>query len=361
MSSILEIKKTLEEVLLQRADVVGVGISADGQSINVYVLENGVAQSDIPRMMSGYPIRLLPIPGFQTLSTSDESREKRYRPVVGGVSAAHTEVTAGTIGAIIFDKVSGKKLFLGNNHVFANTCSTTNGRAHEGDSILQPGSVDGGTIADTIAYLYKWIPFDDKGKNIVDCALAMPVDQSYASPYILSDEKLNVIAVTGTRPVESQMRVKKYSRTSGADWGRVLDWNFTVAVDFDDNIPRTFVDQILIEIETRGGDSGSLLLDENNSAVGLVFAGGIDKSGKWYGVANKIQNVLAMLSDGEVDVSDGWSYARAMMEPKPTFDMATMEVEKPPDTESGMFGILMTGVGVAAAAALWQHLNRRKL
>ena len=359
MTTILETKKTIEEVLLQREEIIGVGISLDNQRIRVYVLQDEYDRTipDIPKIMAGFPIEVIPIPGFAPLNDPDY-RTKRFRPVVGGVSAAHTGVSAGTVGAVIRDRKTGNKLFLSNNHVFANTSSKTNYRAREGDSIIQPGIADGGSISDTIATLYKWVPFNDKGTNIVDAALAMPISQDIASPYILSDENLNVISINGVRSITSHTKVKKYSRSSVEDWGNVLDYNFTVAVDFDDGLTRNFVDQILIAIETRGGDSGSILLDSDNNAVGLIFAGGVDTNGHWFGVANKIKNVLSMLSDEEIDIMDGWKPSDAMVEVPPVFEADTVSVDEPRAPDSTIRNILIVGAGVAAAAVAWKELNR---
>jgi hypothetical protein len=359
--SLLETKKTIEEILLQREEVIGIGADEQTQHIRVYVLESDDGTiPDIPKMMAGFPIDVISTPGFATISSDPDFRERRFRPVVGGVSAAHTNVTAGTLGAVIRDKKTGNKLFLSNNHVFSNTSSKTNSRAHIGDAIIQPSPSDGGTITDTIAKLYKWVPFIDGGTNIVDAALAMPVDQSIASPYILSDADLDVISINGIRSVTSPIKVKKYGRTSGADFGKIIDLNFTVAVDYDDGLTRNFVDQILVEIETRGGDSGSILLDMDANAVGLVFAGGIDKSGTFYGVANKIKNVLSMLSDEEIDIMDGWSPSQAMMESPPQFEADAATVEEPRAQDNTIRNILIAGAGIAAAAVVWKELNTRE-
>ena len=320
MASILEVKKSVEGFLLKMDEVVGVGIDEGNQHIRVYVLQEYCENCDqIPNRISGYDVDIIPIPGLETLTAATSYRSMRFRPVVGGVSAAHTNVTAGTIGAVIRNKNTGEKLLLSNNHVFANTSSTRNSRAGVGDSIIQPSGLDGGNITDTIATLYTWIPFDDNGENIVDAALARPINQNDVSPYILADEELNVIPIKGIKSVVSAIPVKKYSRTSGVDYGKVLDWNFTVMVDFDDNISRKFVDQILVDLETRGGDSGSLLLDSDNNAIGLIFAGGVDKNGNWFGVANKIRNVLAMFG-GDVDISNGWSLTDSMMDSPPIYE-----------------------------------------
>jgi hypothetical protein len=50
------------------------------------------------------------------------------------------------------------------------------------------------------------------------------------------------------------------------------------------------VDQIVTSNISQGGDSGSLVLDENNNAVGLLFAGS-DKAT----IFNRIQNVFREL------------------------------------------------------------------
>lgn len=319
-STILEVKKEIESVLLDMNEVIGVGIDEPNQHIRVYVSQECTNSCElIPPRISGFDVDIILIPDLQTLG-GNEFRSMRFRPVVGGVSAAHTGVTAGTIGAVIRNRVNGEKLLLSNNHVFANTSSTRNNRAGVGDAVIQPSITDRGTTADTIATLYKWIPFDDDGDNIVDAALARPLNQDDASPYILADEDLNVVPINGIRSITSTIPVKKYSRTSGLDRGRITDWNFSVVVDYDDHKSRKFVDQLLVDIETRGGDSGSLLLDDQNNAVGLIFAGGVDKSGRWFGVANKIRNVLAMFGD-DVDISDGWSPNDAMMEQPPVYEI----------------------------------------
>ena len=359
MVSILEAKKTIEEVLLQREEVIGVGLSHDNQRIRIYVIEDQETVPDLPKTMAGFPVEIVPIPGFVT-SGGENYRTMRFRPVPGGVSASHTGVTAGTVGAVIRDKVSGNKMFLSNNHVFANTTSTNNYRGHVGDPIIQPSPSDRGTPSDTIATLYKFIPFVDDKTNLVDAALAMPVDQSIASSYILANDNFDMVSINGVKSITAPIRVKKYGRTSGEDWGEILDFNFAVAVDFDDGKTRNFVDQILVSIETRGGDSGSILLDGDNNAVGLVFAGGIDKKGRWYGVANKIRNVLAMLSDDEVDVSDGWSSSHAMVEAPPQFEAETTSDTEPITPDHTLRNLLMVGAGLTAAVLAWEGLNTDK-
>ena len=352
MATLLETKKSIEQILLKREDVIGVGIDNDRQTIRIYVNNEDLKTElpPLPTKMSGFPIEIIPIPGFIPLGF----RTDRYRPVVGGVSASHPNVTAGTIGAVITDKITGNKLLLSNNHVFANSDSHERPTASVGDPILQPGRVDGGDMNDTVATLYRWVPFSDKNLNIVDAALALPTDQNIASPYILMDSNNDLLQVHGIKSVSSPISVKKYGRPTGMDRGKVIDWDFTVAVDYEDGITRNFTDQILARIETQGGDSGSLLLDENNNAVGLVFAGGMDTDGNWFGVANKIRNVLAMFG-GDVDISDGWVDSSST-EPKPALIIEQKSVQSDPSLVGAPAAVIALA-GLAGAVLLWKHLN----
>jgi hypothetical protein len=79
----------------------------------------------------------------------------RFRPEVpSGVSAGHFAITAGTLGAVVKDRMTGEKLLLSNNHVFANSND-----AQLGDAILQPGPADGGqNPGDQVARLERFIP-----------------------------------------------------------------------------------------------------------------------------------------------------------------------------------------------------------
>ena len=365
MTTLLTAKKTIEEVFLKRPDIIGVGVNEETQTILIYInCEEHCDTESIPGTVGGYPVEIVPIGAFQPLADGGY-RTYRFRPVVGGISAGHVSVSTGTISAVIRNKVNGEKLILSNNHIFANTSSTTNGYAHEGDLILQPGRADltaPATDDDVVATLYRWIPFQDTKMNLVDAALALPLNQNDVATYILASHDLDTIPVKGVASVTSAINVKKYSRTSDVDWGRVIDWNFSVGVDYKDGVTRNFTDQLLVQIQTQGGDSGSLLLDEYDNAVGLIFAGGQDDSGNYYGVANKIRNVLIMFG-GDVDISDGWSLAN--LDPIPVLEYETGEeipTDEPVDpmvpAEITITSLVLAGAGLITMALAWEYLNR---
>ena len=172
------------------------------------------------------------------------------------------------------------------------------------------------------------------------------------------------LEIKGVRSVSSKIPVKKYSRTTDVRRGMIVDWDFTVSVEYEDGRDHTFVDQILVGIETGGGDSGSILLDEDDYAVGLIFAGGTDASGRYFGVANKIRNVLAMLG-GDINIMNGLSPSY-ITEPKPTITMEDVSARSMAAEETPNIGgipvidIAIAGIGIVGAAALWKHLNNRK-
>jgi hypothetical protein len=215
----------------------------------------------------------------------DDSRESRWRPAPGGVSIGHYKITAGTLCAVVYDKSSGKRLILSNNHVLANSTNGKDHRARIGDAILQPGPVDGGTVEqDTIGKLYRFIPLNDKHSNLVDAAVAQPLNPNLVVPYILG-----IGTVKGTVLPELGMKVQKSGRTTGLTHSTIRAIHAIVNVDYNGKILK-FKDQILTNSFDQGGDSGSLVLDEQNRAVGLLFAGSDE-----FTVLNPIDRVLDLL------------------------------------------------------------------
>jgi hypothetical protein len=113
----------------------------------------------VPREVEGMRTDVYEIGYLRALQTGRD----RFRPVVpGGVSMGHYKVTAGTLGTVVKDRVSGEPFLLSNNHVFAH-----NNDAMVGDAILQPAAMDGGgDPADVVAKLERFLKLrflDDVG------------------------------------------------------------------------------------------------------------------------------------------------------------------------------------------------------
>ncbi len=104
--------------------------------------------------------------------------------------------------------------------------------------------------------------------NVVDCAVARPVSEA-----VVTDEILGFGKVAGIKEPEIGMEIKKSGRSSGITSSFILATDVTVRVDVGNKEYGIFTDQILAGPMSVPGDSGSLILTEDNHAVGLLFAG----------------------------------------------------------------------------------------
>lgn len=213
-----------------------------------------------------------------------QARTSRWRPAPGGVSIGHPKVTAGTLGCVIRDKLTGKRVILSNNHILA---ASNQGKI--GDPIYQPGVYDGGTEADTIAKLLRFVEIKRPPEtNLVDAALAEPLSDD-----LVSDDILDIGKIVGIGEAVEGMVVKKSGRTTEVTSGKVFDTKATIKVygyPWEEEYA-IFEDQIIVmPAIAKGGDSGSACLDENNRLVGLLFAGSDE-----FTAFNKISNVMNLL------------------------------------------------------------------
>ncbi len=109
-------------------------------------------------------------------------------------------------------------------------------------------------------------------ENRVDAALARPTNLAQ-----FSDQIQTIGAITGTKPPMLGMRVRKYGRTTEYTEGMITLLNATVNVGYSTAAgakSARFVGQIITEPMSKGGDSGSLIVEVGGSnAIGLLFAG----------------------------------------------------------------------------------------
>jgi hypothetical protein len=255
---------------------------------------------DVPVVLHVMPPAVLTPPGTKEdigalgLDPCSSNRRNRLRPIQGGISSGHFEISAGTLGAIC--RVTGLDddvFALSNNHVFANV-----NIASRGDAILQPGPMDGGTTSDAIGVLHNFVPIKlgSRAKNEIDaalCRLARPDDVTF--------EVCSIGELGSAVEHEQGMAVKKHGRTTGLTQGIVADESYDALIGMDHEDPSVvarFVNQILINQAAAGvpfglgGDSGSLVVSNDNEPVGLFFAG--PEHGE-YGIANPIDKVMDKL------------------------------------------------------------------
>jgi hypothetical protein len=127
-------------------------------------------------------------------------------------------------------------------------------------------------------------------ENMVDCALARPMD-----PSMFSDDIRQIGMISGTKAASLGMQVRKTGRTTEFTTGSVTLLNATVNISYNTAMGvRTarFVGQVITSPMSQGGDSGSLIVDAtDNQAVGLLFAGSTLAT-----IFNPIDNVLRILN-----------------------------------------------------------------
>ncbi len=194
-------------------------------------------------------------------------RRTTFNPMVGGVSVGNQRVTAGTLGAIVYNRANCRQMILSNWHVLAGS-----GSAAVGENILQPGRVDGGTS--TVATLTAM-----RLNSQMDAAVATLNGTRPAEREILG---LGTIAGIDTPTLG--MLVVKSGRSTAITKGVIDGVSMSVSINYGDPGVQAFSNQIRIvprppwptvdyEVSI-GGDSGSVWLNEaNNRAIGLHFAG----------------------------------------------------------------------------------------
>ena len=310
--------------LLKRSNVVatGVGYKITGNqktttlgivcSVTKKVTASQLSSRDmVPVTLEGIPTDVVQTGIIRAL----QSPTNKYRPAPGGVSIGHRDITAGTLGCLI--QKNGQKFILSNNHVLANS-----NKAEIGDPILQPGPYDGGTYPDDhIADLEDFVQINIIGlpsecaiatgtanllngiakllgshvrmqainqqalENLVDAAIARPL-----KPEDVSDEILQIGTIQGTAAGELGMAIKKSGRTTGLTTGVIEQVDVSVNVQYGQDQIAMFTDQLMAGAISKGGDSGSAVLNDNNLLVGLLFAGSDTTT-----VINRIENVFSAL------------------------------------------------------------------
>lgn len=195
------------------------------------------------------------------------SRTTALDPLIGGISCGNPRITAGTLGAIVFDRTTCKPMILSNWHVLAGASS-----AAIGEDILQPGQYDGGTQA--VAQLTKMV-LDSR----MDAAVA-----TLNGARGHSREILGLGTIGGIDTPTLGMNVVKSGRTTAITEGVVDGVSMSVSINYGDPGVVALSDQIhivprppwpAVDYEvSKGGDSGSVWMNQsNNRAIGLHFAG----------------------------------------------------------------------------------------
>lgn len=269
--------------------------------LKVYVVKK-LARSEIGEAVP----RSIQVPGLTKRIPTDVdeigepqpfSYSGRVRPATGGVLIS-CAAEKGTLGVLVRRRtVHNDVHLLSARHVIAPL-----GVAEKYLPVQQPVIAQSGRVAaNQIASLNLWGKFQPRFLNRFDAAIARCMD-GRVSPRI---RRLGL-----PKGVRTHLRIGTKVSFCGAksdlQHGTVSDRHLFVRVGYRSAAGFTdygFQEQILCALHSESGDSGALLLDENNLAVGLVIGG----TGA-YAVITPIRPVLdewglelvtAPLSEGE--------------------------------------------------------------
>lgn len=259
------------------------------------------AQSLIPKTIGDFATDVIEV---GVVVAQGQPLSDRIRPIKGGYSVGHPNITAGTIATACYDLLENATVqppshgigipkryyILSNNHVLADS-----NNARLGDVILQPGPFDGGrNPQDAVGILRRYVPITfnppvplEQHNNLVDCAIAeVEFNEVERQVYWLD-------TIVGWRPrmfVLPGSIIMKTGRTTGFTTGRIISVNATIDVGYGGGRVARFRDQIITTGISAGGDSGSLICSTDKVAVGLLFAGSPVIT-----VCNHIENVRSLL------------------------------------------------------------------
>lgn len=222
----------------------------------------------------------------QSGKLSYSSLKEKKLPMQFGYSLGNAHVKdVGSSACLVKDKC-GNLYILSTNHVLSYF-----DRLPVGTPILHPGVNDGGKYPDDlIAILSKKIPIisspnDDKFINHVDCAIAKVIN-----PNLVSKEIAFLGKVTGVSDAKLNLNIKKVGRTTELTTGIITELDAILTLEDSFGNDTIFHNQIITTFMSSKGDSGSLVLDNNNNAIGLLFGNGESIS-----MVNPIKSVLTAL------------------------------------------------------------------
>ena len=282
-----------------RIHAVGVGKTESGSiCVQVFLNDNpteelwsGAGGAPPPATYKGVPLELIEMPTAAFLKATPQSLpgnaasgiRDRCEVITGGISGANSKLRgqSGTIGYFCTRRSlirRRKQIYLlSNSHVFADLGKQSIDRH---DLIMQPSP---GEAANNrpIAALTDYAPltFDDSDKpNHIDAAIAQLWDRQSHEPVI--PFLGSVQGYARKTDVQVGEPACKFGRTTGFSKGSVCSIHLDIWIQYDRTGRAAFFkDQFLLEPApefTRfvdKGDSGSLLMDCAQNAIGLVFAG----------------------------------------------------------------------------------------
>ncbi|WP_039235236.1 hypothetical protein [Clostridium sp. K25] len=194
------------------------------------------------------------------------SFNKKIRPVQLGYNiGVALNKAQGTLCCIVKD--ISNYYILSCNHVLA-----LENTAPINSPITQPSFLNhGNPLTDTIAYLYKYIPLDFsfKGISLSDCAIA-----KINNPSLVSNHIATLGPILGITPPSLDLSIRKIGKTSEITYGNITATHVTIRCAYNTGYT-IFKNQLAANAITKEGDSGALLADLKNNAIGMLIGGNL--------------------------------------------------------------------------------------
>jgi hypothetical protein len=318
---------------------VGIGRLLQGYCIHVFVTDAnqewsaGSGATSLPGSYRGIPLVMIEMPVAEFLSETEtvpqtqsqlrlDGMRDRHEVIMGGLSGANTNLTGecGTIGYFCTcrSKLPRPKVvhLLSNSHVFVDLHRSS---VDESDLIMQPSPAETASnrpIASLVTFSrLRFANMDHP--NHVDAAIARLWSNS---PHKFVIPLIGAIkGIVRKADIEPGEAARKSGRTTGYTEGHIFSISLDIWVRYDRAGQSAFFqDQFLIEPDVPAftkfaakGDSGSLVVDAKQHAIGLLFAGmgelpeslttvpgpeaRVIQRVESYGVANPISEVLDRL------------------------------------------------------------------
>lgn len=271
----------------------------------------------IPPRFQGYPVIVFEMPRAEFLSETNPNFEKQNQDyltkarspqeyIFGGISGANANLSKET-GTIGYFCRPPKYMFwqkgfylLSNSHVLADLKRV---EKDETDFIHHP-SLGENNRSQSIAELTNFVPIkfdnDIDDPNFVDAAIAKVFQNTQK---IFKDIPF-IGAIKGfiaKEKIELRTFCRKFGRTTGYTQGQIFSIHFSIWVRYSATGQESFfTEQFLIVPQNlakkdfvNGGDSGSLVVDFQENALGLIFAGA--KSDRNFDLGS--QKINAEISD----------------------------------------------------------------
>ncbi|HKO99576.1 MAG TPA: hypothetical protein VJU86_21535 [Pyrinomonadaceae bacterium] len=308
LNRVVKIKNELSQTFLRPGfsrtiHAVGIGMLPGAQyCIHVFLNDLneeiwvGAGAAPLPGAYHGVPLVPIEMPVASFLSGTElgtVARPGEYSRgirehqeiIIGGISGANTHLTgqSGTIGYFCTRKSKLRRRkevhLLSNAHVFVDLRRT---EVDDSDLIMQPSPGEPASNRPIGALVnYSALTFNGEVNepNHVDAAIAKLWDPQPHKPLIPL-----IGAVKGYVPkkdIDVGEAVRKFGRTTGYTEGRIFSIYLDIWIRYDRTGLSAFFDnQILIAPAlpryakfVSKGDSGSLVVDAKQHAVGLIFGG----------------------------------------------------------------------------------------